>query len=49
MFDEIANEDLKALDIPEPNAEWYRICEFALTFDGYDHWGSFDRCAEIGN
>jgi len=49
MFDQIANVDLKSQDIPEPNAKWYRICEFALTFDGYDRWGSFNRCAEIGN
>ena len=49
MLDQIANGELQVQDIPEPNAEWYRICEFALTFDGYDRWGSSEKCAEIGN
>lgn len=45
----IANADLKDTDLPPPGAEWWQIARFALTFDGYDHWGGFDKCAEIGN
>jgi hypothetical protein len=25
------------------------IGAFALTFDGYWHWGSFEACAEVAN
>lgn len=25
------------------------IQRFALTFDAYQHWGSFERCAEVAN
>jgi hypothetical protein len=49
MFDQIASQDLTEGDLPPPDARWWRICEFALTFDGYDYWGSFDKCSEIGN
>ena len=48
-FDQISNRDLTEQDLPPPEAQRWQIWEFALTFDGYDHWGSFDRCAEIGN
>ena len=46
MFDEIANTDLSESDLPPTDSDWMRIAEFALTFDGYSHWGSFNRCAE---
>ena len=49
MHDRIANPDLNASDLPPPESEWWQITPFAPTFDGYDHWGSFDKCAEIGN
>ena len=49
MLREIANANLTADNIPMPNAEWYSIAEFALTFDAYSHWGSFDKCADIAN
>ena len=49
MSGEISNEDLEIGDVPAPDAGWGQIGRFALTFDGYDHWGSFDKCAEIGN
>jgi hypothetical protein len=49
MYGEIANADLTEHDIPSPAAEWRQIGKFALTFNGYDSWGSFDKCAEIGN
>jgi hypothetical protein len=25
------------------------IARFALSFDGYRRWGSFERCADVGN
>mgnify|MGYP001317430040 CR=1 FL=1 len=49
MFEQIESRDLTLDDVPTGDAEWYRITEFALTFDGYAHWGSFDKSAEIGN
>ena len=46
---EISNKDLALSDIPTPEASWGELGEFALTFDGYSVWGSFDKCAEIAN
>ena len=45
----ISNADLKLQDVPSPSAGWDDICPFALTFNGYKHWGSFEKCAEIAN
>jgi hypothetical protein len=45
----IPNEMLMAARMPPPDADWNAIQQFALTFDGYKHWGSFERCAEIAN
>lgn len=49
MFEEIESLDLAEQDVPAPGAGWYRIAEFALTFDGYGYWGSFGKCADIAN
>lgn len=46
---EIANSDLTAADIPASDADWHSIGEFALSYDGYQRWGSFEKCAEIAN
>jgi len=46
---EIDNTSLTESDLPSPNADWSIINQFALSFNGYDHWGSFEKCAEIGN
>jgi hypothetical protein len=46
---EIANANLGEHDLPPPNAGWSVLNRFALTFNGYSHWGSFEKCAEIGN
>ncbi len=49
-MDEIANSNLTGKDIPPPNAEYCGVIDrFALSFDGYSYWGSFEKCAEIGN
>ena len=49
MSREIGNADLKIDDVPASDAGWSQIGRFALTFDGYERWGSFEKCAEIGN
>jgi hypothetical protein len=46
---DIANKDLTLADIPSVDAGWDELGEFALTFDGYRVWGSFEKCAEIAN
>jgi len=49
-FEEMPNSELSLEHLPPPNAEfWGAISGFALSFDGYGHWGSFDKCAEIAN
>jgi len=49
MFDPVSNEDLTAANIPSPKARWHTIEKFALTFEGYKHWGSFEKCAKVAN
>ena len=34
-------------DIPSSGASWRKILPFALTFNGYEHWGTFEKCREI--
>jgi hypothetical protein len=46
---EIANADLTEHDIPAPDADWHTVGKFAVSFDGYEYWGSFKKCATIGN
>lgn len=46
---EIANGSLTPTSISPPDADWGTISEFALTFNGYKRWGSFEKCAEIAN
>ena len=49
MCGEIANADLKETDLPPPEAEWHAVGRFALSLNGYEKWGSFEKCAQIGN
>ncbi len=49
MIRSISNEQLRVEDLPSPSADWAAIQTFALTFDAYTHWGSFEKCAEIAN
>jgi hypothetical protein len=49
MYGEIANADLKESDLPPPEAEWHAVGRFALSFNGYEWWGSFGQCAEVAN
>jgi hypothetical protein len=46
---EIANADLTEAHVPPPDAQWRPIGRFALTFNGYEAWGSFANCAQIAN
>jgi hypothetical protein len=43
----IPNSKLSAKDIPSSQASWKRIFPFALTFDGYEQWGNFEKCQEV--
>jgi hypothetical protein len=43
----IPNSHLIEKDIPSHRASWKKIEPFALTFNGYKHWGSFKRCREV--
>lgn len=43
------NANLNLRDLPSPDALWDDIWKFALTFNGYQHWGSFEKCALIAN
>jgi hypothetical protein len=45
----IANEELTRSAIPPHNPTLDEISRFALTFNGYDHWGSFEACADVAN
>ena len=48
-MNEITNADLTGKDIPPKKASWGVILRFAHSFNGYQYWGSFEKCAEIGN
>lgn len=48
-MDTIPNDRLTRAMVPRSNATWSTIAEFALTFDGYEANGSFEKCAEIAN
>jgi hypothetical protein len=46
---EIPNHLLTTAMVPGYDATWNEIVPFARSFDGYKHWGSFERCGEIAN
>lgn len=48
-FPEIPNESLSETDLPPPNADWNQVSQFAITYDGYERCGSFEKCADIAN
>ncbi len=33
--------------VPEPGASWWRIADFAMTYDAYTHFGGFQRLATM--
>jgi len=47
----IPNEKLTEDDIPGDDADWNRwsgIPSFAASFNGFDYWGSVEKCFEMG-
>ena len=47
---DIPNDALCESDLPSNDADFeWTWSKFALTFDGYAHWGSWAKCAEIAN
>ena len=45
----IPNALLRLEDLPAPEADWPAIWRLADTFNGYKHWGSFEKCAAVAN
>jgi hypothetical protein len=45
----IPNDALRLEHLPASDADWPEVWRFANTFNGYEHWGSFERCAEVAN
>jgi len=45
----IPNEDLHPDNLPRRGADFNEIYQFAFTFNGYEYWKSFDKCAEVAN
>jgi hypothetical protein len=43
----IPNSQLIEGDLPSRQASWRKILPFALTFNGYERWGSFKKCREV--
>jgi hypothetical protein len=48
-MDEISNTALTLVNTPKMEAPIEEIAEFVSTFNGFKHWGSFEKCAEIAN
>ena len=46
---QIANEKLTLSTVPTSDSNVGTIFSFALTFDGYEYWGSFEKCADVAN
>jgi hypothetical protein len=48
----ISNAALTEAEIPGEDANWDNwsgIPMFAASFNGYEHWGSFEKCFEVGS
>src|SRR6266498_5363425 len=48
-MDKIPNSQLIENDIPSRGASWQNIQPFALTFNGYEYWGTFKKCREVAD
>ena len=48
-MEKIPNTELTENDIPLPEAKWGTIGGFALSFNGYEYWGSFHKCGDLAN
>jgi ADP-ribosyl-[dinitrogen reductase] hydrolase len=49
QFKEISNDELSIAHLPAKGADYWQICEFALSFNGSKYPGDFDASAEIAN
>jgi hypothetical protein len=49
MPPQVPNRKLRSALIPSQNADWAAVERFALTFNGYEYWGSNERCGDIAN
>jgi len=47
--DPIGNDVLTVAHLPPPRSPWRRICVFAVSYLGYDHWGSHAECVDVAN
>ena len=45
----ISNQDLKLVDIPDPEVNWDAWSRFAHTINGYEVQGGFEPCADLAN
>ena len=45
----ISNQDLKLVDIPDPDLNWDAWSRFAHTINGYEVHGGFEPCADLAN
>lgn len=46
---EIADRELRPTDVPSAASDEQTLHEFALTTNGYERMGTFQRCASLGN
>ncbi len=46
-MDKIPNSQLIIGDLPSRRAAWKTIIPFAQSFNGYEHWGSVEKCREV--
>ena len=46
-MNKIPNSLLMEKDIPSNGANWKKILPFAMTFNGYEQWGTFEKCRDI--
>ncbi len=46
---QICNQDLTLENVPNFNDDWLVIGRFALSFDGFDFWKSFNKCADVAD
>jgi hypothetical protein len=49
LIETIPNDALRLDDLPAPDADGAEVWRLADTFNGFKHWGSFERCAEIAD
>lgn len=49
LMEAIPNDALRLDHLPSPDAGGTEVWRLADTFNGFKHWGSFERCAEIAD